>query len=69
MTSDLLSIKEAAPLLGRQHRSVRDICIDGRLRHLQDKSGRYWTTREWISEFLGAPIGGAVHSAVQESRK
>lgn len=48
---ELITIKEAAGLLRRHPKTIEEYKNDGSLKFMRLK-GRYFTTPEWIAEFL-----------------
>lgn len=53
---NLLPIKQVAPLIGREVWTTRELCRTGKLRHVQDRCGRYWSSQEWADEFMGRTV-------------
>jgi excisionase family DNA binding protein len=48
---ELMSTKEAAVFLRRHYKTVEEYRHDGSLKFMKSR-GRYFTTPEWIAEFL-----------------
>ena len=55
-TSDLLSIDDAAPLIGVKPRTLRDMCARRKIRFMRVGPGRglYRFRRDWLLEYLAS---------------